>query len=298
LQNIMATPISAFIIAKNEEARLARTLAALRPWVDEIILVDSGSTDGTVEIARRMGAKVLHRDWDGYGGQKRFAEEQCRNDWLLNVDADEVVTPALAAEIQALFEAGRWPEPGGYRVRILNVYPGDERPRPLADDYNVVRLYHKAAGRYRSHPIFDRVLLDGAPARQLAKPIFHYAYTSLAHVIEKNNQFSSFRTASIPLRSRRAMLTRLWFEFPFSFFKSYLLRRHCTGGWKGFYFALSYAFMRTTAVAKMLERISAAEAPRATSVVPLPPLKAARRARVNGAERPAPARGSGGAHTF
>jgi glycosyltransferase involved in cell wall biosynthesis len=272
----MPVPISAFIITKNEEKRLPRALAALRSWVDEIIVVDSGSTDRTVAIARAMGATVLHQDWLGYGGQKRFAEQQCRNDWVLNIDADEVVTKSLASEIRELFDGGGGPEPGAYRLRILNVYPGDKNPRPFASDYNVVRLYHKAKGSYRDHPVFDRVVLKDAAPRQLRAPIFHFSYTSLAHIIEKNNRFSTFRSETSTVRPVPYLVFRLAIEFPLNFLKSYLLRRHFTGGWKGFYFALCFAFMRTTRIAKMLETATASNESRAQQSTALPALKPAR----------------------
>jgi glycosyltransferase involved in cell wall biosynthesis len=249
----MPAPLSAFIITKDEEARLPATLTALRGWVDEIVVVDSGSTDRTVEIARTMGATVIHRDWTGYGPQKRFAEDQCRNDWLLNVDADEVVTPELAAEIQALFAASSLPQPGAFNIRILNVYPGDLRPRPLANDYNVVRLYHRSAGRYSDHPLHDRVNLATAKPEQLASPIHHYPYLSFEQALQKHNRFSSFSASQSKRRGGAALRLRLFTEFPVSFVKFYFFRRHILGGWKGFYFALANAFMRTTRIAKMLE---------------------------------------------
>ncbi len=92
----MTLPVSVFVITRNEAARLGRTLGALG-WANQVVVVDSGSTDATCEIAREKGAEVHHRDWAGYGSQKVFAEAQCRHDWLLNLDADEVVTPDLAA---------------------------------------------------------------------------------------------------------------------------------------------------------------------------------------------------------
>lgn len=251
-------PVSVFIVAKNEEARLGRVLAAVQPWAGEIVLVDSGSTDRTVEIAEQHGARVIHNAWGGYGPQKNFAEKQCRFDWLLNVDCDEVVTPGLAEEIQALF-ARRAPEQGAYLVRILNVYPGDTKPRPLANDYNVVRLYHKAAGTYSTHPIHDRVdLSPGIVPRQLQHPLYHYPYLSIQQLIDKNNRFSSFGAGHAGKRKTFPLKIRLFFEFPLNFVKSYFFRGHFLGGWKGFYFALCHAFMRTTRVAKMLEAATAA----------------------------------------
>ena len=249
----MAIPISAFIIVKNEEKRLPRTISALKPWVDEIIVVDSGSSDRTVELARSLGAKVSHNDWKGYGSQKSFAERLCRNMWVLNVDADEVVTPALAAEIQALFSGGRAPEPSAYRLKILTVYPGDAKPRLWANDYNEVRLYHQSVGAYREHSVHDRVILRNTMPMQLRQPIFHHSFLSFSHIIEKNNHFSSFRSQNSQPRSCSYLKFRLAIEFPLNFLKCYFGRRHIFGGCKGFYFALCHAFMRTTRIAKMLE---------------------------------------------
>jgi glycosyltransferase involved in cell wall biosynthesis len=249
----VSIPVSAFIIVKNEEKRLSRTISALKPWVDEIIVVDSGSTDRTIELARSLGAKVSSNVWKGYGSQKGFAERLCRNNWVLNVDADEVVTPGLAAEIQALFQGGREPEPSAYRLQILTVYPGDDKPRPWANDYNVVRLYHRSVGAYREHPVHDRVILRNAAPRQLRQPIFHHAFLSFSHIIEKNNHFSSFRSQNSRARSSAYLKLRLAIAFPLDFLKCYFGRRHIFGGWKGFYFALCHAFMRTTCIAKMLE---------------------------------------------
>ena len=243
------TAVSVFLITRNEEARLPRTLAAL-DWADQVVVVDSGSTDRTLEIARAAGAEVHHRDWEGYGPQKVHAEGLCRHDWVLNVDADEVVTPALAREIQDKAKGG----PGAFRVRILNVYPGDRAPRAFANDYNVVRFYHRSIAGYRDHPLFDRVEHEG-PAGQLSAPIHHFALTSLAHFIDKENTYSSFTAEAAAPRARWKLLLRLPFEMPVSFVKFYLLRRHVTGGWKGFMFALSAAFMRTVRLAKMLERM-------------------------------------------
>lgn len=261
----VTNPISAFLIVKNEEARLGRTLQALQPWVDEIVVVDSGSTDDTIDIARSYGAWVYERSWTGYGSQKKFAEEQCRNEWVLNVDADEVISPELANEIQLLFAGGVPPAPAAYRTKILNVYPGEAKPRPLANDYNVVRLYHKAAGSYRDHPVHDRVELKDVQPIQLQAPIYHHPFTSFAHVIEKNNNFSSFRSTHSSERSLAYLKARLLIEFPLNFVKTYFFRRHFTGGWKGFYFSLCHAFMRTSRIAKMLENPQAMPAKKTDS---------------------------------
>jgi glycosyltransferase involved in cell wall biosynthesis len=246
----MPAPLSVFVITLNEEARLGRTLAAAG-WADQIVVVDSGSTDGTRGIALAAGAEVHHRVWEGYGPQKAHAESLCRHDWRLNLDADEVVTPALAREIGELLAGD--PPPGAYRVRILNIYPGRESPRWLANDYNEVRLYHRAVARFRGHPLFDRVDTEVKPG-QLRAAIQHFPAVSWSQLVAKLNAYSDFSAATSAPRSRMALLLRLPIEMPVAFLRFYLLRRHFTGGWQGFAFALASAFARSLRIVKMLER--------------------------------------------
>ncbi|SET81685.1 glycosyltransferase family 2 protein [Oceanicella actignis] len=247
--------LSAFIIAKNEAARLPRAIEALRGLADEVVVVDSGSTDGTPELAERLGARVFVRDWRGYGPQKRFAEEQCRHDWLLNVDADEVVTPELAEEIRRVV---REEPPSAWKVRILNVYPGDARPRPLANDYNVVRLYHVEAGRYRDHPLFDRVETL-APPRQLRGALWHYPFLTWHALIQKQNAYTTFQAQAARRRPLWLLKARLAVEFPYVFLKTYLLRGHALGGWKGFAFSVALAHARFLRIVKLIEREESAD---------------------------------------
>ena len=101
-------PLSVFMIAKNEEDRIGRAIKSVIDWVDEVIIVDSGSIDKTVKIAETLGAKTSHKDWQGFGRQKRYGESLCRNDWVLNMDADEVITPSLQTAIKTLFHNGQF----------------------------------------------------------------------------------------------------------------------------------------------------------------------------------------------
>ncbi|MEC9435678.1 MAG: glycosyltransferase family 2 protein [Pseudomonadota bacterium] len=250
----LSAPLSVFVIARNEAARLPRTLAALDGLADQIVLVDSGSTDGTQDIARAAGAEVHHRDWTGYGAQKRYAEDLCRHAWRLNLDADEIVTPALAAEIRALLATD--PDPAAYRVRILNLYPGRDRPRPLANDYDVVRLYHRDAGRYRDHPLFDRVETTG-PVRRLRAPIHHIPFLDWAGLVAKENAYSSYQAEAAKPRALWKLRARLLVEFPFVFLKGYVARGHMLGGWDGLVFATVIAFARWLRIAKMIEAAKA-----------------------------------------
>lgn len=246
-------PLSVFLITKNEEARLGQVLDAVGDLSDDIVIVDSGSTDKTLEIAQKFGARTFHRDWAGYGGQKRYAEDQCKHDWLLNLDADEVLTPALRHEIATLF-ATEDPVPGAYKLRIRNLYPGDKKPRPFANDYNVVRLYHCSSGRYRDDPVYDRVVLSAnVRAQQLAAPIHHHSIINWFHMVDKANHFTGHEIAKVAARPRGILMVRLFTEMPFQFLRNYVLRGHIFGGWKGFVFALNTAFLRTLRIAKALE---------------------------------------------
>jgi len=250
----MSLPISVFIIAQNEERRIGDAIRSVCDLAGEIVVVDSGSTDRTVDIAGELGAVVHQHAWTGFGPQKRYAEDKCRHDWLLNLDADEVVTPDLADEIRTLF-SDQPPEPAAYTLRILNVYPGDEKPRPFANDYNVVRLYNRNVARYRDHPVFDRVeVQEGVPVRTLRAPAFHHTIIDWYHMVDKANRFTSHQLDSMTGRARWKLKLRLVTEFPVNFIRNYVFRRHMFGGQKGFIFALNTAFLRTMRIAKILER--------------------------------------------
>ncbi len=245
--------LSIFLITCNEEKRLARTLEAASALAEDIVLVDSGSQDKTLEIASTYGARVFDRVWEGYGPQKRFAEDQCHHDWVLNLDADEVLTPDLIQEIKTLFEQGP-PPYKFYRLRLVSVYPHQDRPRPFADFQNCVRLYNRRFGRYADHPTWDRVVLPpNTPSGQLKNKACHYSILDLHHFIDKENRYTSLQAQTQKTKAPFLLILRLCLEFPFSFLKTYLLRRHIFGGMYGFCLSVSHAHARFSRIAKMWE---------------------------------------------
>lgn len=244
--------ISVFLITFNEEGRLPATLKAAGRIADEIVVVDSGSTDATIDIAQAAGAKVHHHAFEGYGQQKRAGEDLCENDWLLNLDADEVLSGGLISAIEEIKRGKKLPY-DGYRLHILNVYPGHTEPRPFANDYNEVRLYNRSVMRYREHALHDRVEIpENARIGQLEAPIHHHPYTSFAQLADKLDRFSTHQ-AQQTSKSKLQVLLRLPFEFPFQFLKFYLLRRHFTGGIKGLQFSAVSAYYRWMRLMKMLK---------------------------------------------
>jgi glycosyltransferase involved in cell wall biosynthesis len=247
-------PLSIFIIAQDEADRIGDTIRAVRDLTDDLVVVDSGSTDGTQGIAEALGARVIHHAWSGYGPQKRFAEDQCRHAWLLNLDADEVVPPALAAEIRALFASGEPPRPA-YRIGIAEIFPGEEKPHPWAYTLRPVRLYRKDKGRYSASLVHDRVdLAPGVRSGSLRGVIHHFSVRSLGDQLDKLNRYSDQQAHDLDLRGVSIPTWRLFVEFPANFLKAYVGRRHFVRGAYGFLTAMNYAISRHLRVAKNYER--------------------------------------------
>lgn len=245
-------PISCFIIAKNEADRIGRTLASLAGLVDEIIVIDSGSTDGMQAVAAAAGAQVIFNEWPGFGQQKRFGEAQCRYDWILNLDADEVVVPALADEIRTLFSS-REPDKAGYWMDDLVVYPGQLVPRPFARDHQFIRLYDRRRIRFKDSALFDSVDAKGEPTGRLKAPLHHFSVRSFDDLIAKCDERASYNAAHAKRKPGWLLALRLVSEFPMQFFKYYVWRTHVFGGLAGLQFALVTAFYRYVRILRMWE---------------------------------------------
>jgi glycosyltransferase involved in cell wall biosynthesis len=248
-------PVSAFIIAKDEAARIGATLDSLRGLVDEIIVVEWGSSDDTAAIAQRLGARVVHHPWQGYGPQKRFAETCCRNRWLLNLDADEALSPELAAELRALFAHGP-PDRDAYQLVIRAVCPHEDRPRRWAYANSPIRLYDRERGEFSDSLVHDSVLMaDGACIGRLKHDVYHRGMLSLDQLIGKINGYTSLQAEDYAARKNSGISWwRLLTVLPAAFLKSFILRRHFVWGRYGFSISVSYAFARLLRLAKIHER--------------------------------------------
>lgn len=253
-------PISVFIIAKNEEDRIMQPILSVRDWVDEVIVIDSGSTDKTVDMALRLGAKVLHNDWRGYVEQKIFGEKQCKNNWILNIDADEEVSNELAEEIQLLF-AGIEPTTKAFKANIVILHRFDLKPHLFAPRNNAIRLYHKDYASFDTGNItlcHDAVnpkegKMEAHEVGQLKKYILHRSIRSISHAIEKANFYSTEQAKDLFNKNRNPTVIRIVCEPFFWFIKAYFFRRYFLYGLNGFIDSIIFSFARFIRLAKARE---------------------------------------------
>jgi glycosyltransferase involved in cell wall biosynthesis len=220
--------ISCTIITKNEADRITRTIRSVMPLVDEVLVVDSGSSDDTVKICRSLGAKVLHNDWHGYGPQKRFCEDKACHDWILNIDADEVLTDELAREIASLVANGE-PPLKGYGFRFSKVYPHHKKPLPLADYQTCLRLYDRRFMRYSRSLVHDSVDPKGHQTGMLKNIVYHYSYRSLEDLRAKLDGYTSLQSKEIK-KPLWLLYLRKFTEYPLQFFNYFFLRGYWLGG--------------------------------------------------------------------
>lgn len=248
-------PISLTVITKNESERLSYTLKSVQGVVDEIIVVDSGSTDETVKVAERYGAKVFFRDWTGYGDQKIYAESLVKNKWILNLDADESLTEGLRKEIQGLFQAGE-PEKAGYEITLNLLFIGKKRATSFIREGTVVRLYNKEKAGFRKSRVHDSVVLknkqDGVGSFQ--ERAVHRCFKSYHHWIEKMNGYTDEQAQDWIERGRpEPSCVRLILEPIGAFFKSLFVKRYITLGTEGVVASYLYATAKLLRLVKVRE---------------------------------------------
>lgn len=232
---------------------IGEAVAAALAVADEVVVVDSGSTDDTVRIAEAAGARVVRHGWLGNGHQKRIGEEACRHDWLLDLDADEIVTPALADEIAALFARG---EPSAPVWRIpLAIAPAVGAPWLDFGLSRRAKLYDRRIVRQPAHAAWDQFdIPPGVAVGALKAPLIHHAFTGAEHLMDKLNRNSSTRARELDLKPAPVLALRIVFGLPLYFLKRYVLDGLFRGGVYGFAFALMSGYGRWLRDVKMYER--------------------------------------------
>ncbi|MEJ2060255.1 MAG: glycosyltransferase family 2 protein [Gammaproteobacteria bacterium] len=222
------TPLSVVIIACNEEAALPACLASAA-FADEVLLVDSGSTDATVRVAEQMGARVLHQEWLGFGAQKRFAVEQAGHDWVLCIDADERISDALRESIQSALKA---PAAVAYEMPRCNRFLGRWlRHGEGYPDWSL-RLFDRRRAGWSEDPVHEKVVSETPPAR-LSGDLLHESEEGLADYLHKQNRYTSLQAKALYRRGKRAGVARLLLSPTLRFIKFYVVRRGFLDGVPG-----------------------------------------------------------------
>jgi glycosyltransferase involved in cell wall biosynthesis len=217
---MVAVPVTATLITFNEAANIQAALESLS-WADEIIVVDSESTDETVAVARRFTDKVIVRPWPGYVAQKNFAADQASHDWIFSLDADERVTPDLAREVAAVL--GSTPTAAGYRVPRVTFHLGRWiRSTDWYPDYQL-RLYDRRGARWAGRYVHESVKAEGR-VEDLRGELQHFAYRDLSHHLQTLDRYTTLAAKEMFEDGRRAGALHLMAHPPAAFLRNYILR--------------------------------------------------------------------------
>lgn len=246
----MRSSVAVVLITRDAAHLLERTLGAVS-WADSILVVDSGSTDGTRELAERLGAKVLLQpEWKGYGHQKSYALSKAEGDWILSLDADEVVDEELAAEIRRATATRS--DVAGYALRRVNYFCGERVRFGHSRPAWVERLFQKERGRISHHRVHERVLVDG-PVERLRGELHHFTTESISHRIRKNDEYATVAAEEMFREGRRARLSSLLVVPPLSIFRDLVLKGGLLDGRQGAILAALGAYYSFSKTAKLWE---------------------------------------------
>jgi len=235
--------ITATIITLNEERNIARAIESLR-CCDEILIVDSGSVDRTVELATNLGARVIEANWRGFAGQKNWAAEQSSHDWILSLDADEALSEALEAEIWNLKKTG--PRSDGYTMPRLARYLGRWILHCGWYPDRKLRLYDRRKARWVGSFVHESVAVDGRIGH-LESNILHFTCESLSEHLKTMDRYTTLAAQELAGHGVKVSLSRMVFSPAWTFFKSYVIDRGFLDGAEGLmicYMAAFYTFLK------------------------------------------------------
>ena len=235
--------ITATIITLNEERNIARAIESLR-CCDEILILDSGSTDRTVELAQNLGARVIEAGWRGFAGQKNWAAEQAAHDWVLSLDADEALSEALEAEIWNLKKSG--PRYDGYTMPRLARYLGRWILHSGWYPDRKIRLYDRSKGQWVGDFVHESVRVDGRVG-ELESNILHFTCESLSEHVKTMERYTTLAAQEIAGRKIQVPLWRVLIDPPWTFFKTFFLQLGFLDGHEGLniaYMAAFYTFLK------------------------------------------------------
>ncbi len=248
-------PCSVYIVTLNCGPWLQRTLESVKDFA-EVIILDSGSTDDTYAIAESFpNTHISHQDWQGYAAQKSLALAKCQHDWVLNLDGDEVLSAELKKQIEHTIKENKI---DALITPINDVFLGVANSKHTKK-HAKVRFFRKAKGQYDlANKVHENVMVEGQSIRAEGD-IYHYGESSIFVKIEKNNQYSELKATEKFQKNKKPSLLKLVGVMPLTFFKSYVIRRSCLNGWRGFVNSMVNAFYAFLKEAKLFEQHQSAK---------------------------------------
>ncbi|MGC8808750.1 MAG: glycosyltransferase family 2 protein [bacterium] len=241
--------VSVAIITKEEEKNIRACLESVQ-WADEIIVIDAGSQDKTKQICAEYGAKVFVEEWQGFGRQKNKAIEKTKNEWVLNLDADERVTPELAAEIAETLDGKL--ELDGFYIPRKNFFGSRWiRHGGWYPDYNL-RLFRKSKGRFQERQVHEKVILEGKVG-YLKNPLEHRTYNSIKEFLQRQELYSDLAAQEMLNEGKKYRFYDILFRPSWTFFQMYILRAGFLDGYYGFLLARLYSYYTFVKYSKLKE---------------------------------------------
>jgi len=242
--------LSAAIITRDEEANIERCLGALG-FVDEIVVVDSGSTDRTLEICERYNCRIVRAEWAGYGKNKQLAVDSASNDWVISVDADEEVTPELAAEIEEALSQDS--VRSGYRIKWLSCYLGKWIRHSGWNRQYKLKLFNRTKGGFTDDLLHETVKLTGETGR-LKNVLKHYTYPDLETVIRKGHTYAEMAAAEMYSGGKRSSILNAYLHATWAYVKTLIFNLGFLDGWVGHALATNTAYAVFLKYMKLWER--------------------------------------------
>lgn len=240
--------ISVYLVVMNEEKNIRRVLDSLKGF-DDIVIVDSGSQDRTLDIAKEYTQRIYHKDWDGMAAQKEYAKSLCQHDWVLNVDADEELTSKLKAQILDVVARSQC---AGANIPIREHFMGVRIHDKTKKNFHI-RLFRQSLGAYGNERFHESPTVSGR-IETLAGEINHYGEVSIEVKVDKINRYSSGKALDKFEKGKKSSFLKLLLVFPIMFLKSYFLRRNFLNGRRGFISSMINAFYAFLKEAKLYER--------------------------------------------
>ncbi len=243
------TRLSVCIITFNEEKNLARCLESIKKIADEIVIVDSGSTDETLDVAKKYKTKIYERRFDNYANQKNYAVVRADGEWVLSLDADEVVTPELAEEITGAILVK---DVNGYLIPRKNIIFGSEIKHTRWSPDKHVWLFRRGKGKWKGE-VHEEVEVEGWVA-ELKNPKVHFSYETITDFLNMINRYTDMISEEENKKGRRFSYFMLFFTPTLSFFRRFFYKQGYLDGWRGFILSYLMALYRMTSWIKIWEQ--------------------------------------------